>query len=154
MMDARAHGASGGPIATYGGLEPTDPRAITDALISSEVDPCITVQWSGPGGPPCTWPSHIFAFGESMGAGIVLQSAAADPRIEAVVAEAPFANVREATYDYAGLRKYPWLGKTLFVPGTCTLLYRHQKLASLPVAPLSPVTGVASPAFPVLLICD
>src|SRR5438445_6482314 len=111
MMDARAHGTSGGPIATYGWLERNDTRAIIDAQISSELEPCITVQWSGPGGPPCTMPSHIFALGESMGAGIVLQSAAPDPRIEAVVAEAPFANLREGTYDYAGLRKSPWLGK-------------------------------------------
>lgn len=42
--------------------------------------------------------------GESMDAGIALQSAGADPRIEAVVAEAPFASLREAAYDYAGLQ--------------------------------------------------
>jgi uncharacterized protein len=154
MMDARAHGASGGPMATYGWLERNDTRAIIDALISSEVDPCITVQWSGPGGPLCALPSHIFALGESMGAGIVLQSAAADPRIEAVVAEAPFANLREGTYDYAGLRKSPWLGKTLFAPFTWTLLYRDEKLAGFPVADVSPQKAVAARAFPVLLICD
>jgi hypothetical protein len=89
-----------------------------------------------------------------MGAGIVLQSAAADPRIEAVVAEASFANLREAAYDYAGLRKYPWLGKTLFAPGTWALLYRDEKLAGFPAAEVSPVKAVAARAFPVLLICD
>src|SRR5713226_3120209 len=36
MMDARAHGASGGPIATYGWLERNDTRSIIDALLSSE----------------------------------------------------------------------------------------------------------------------
>src|SRR6202045_5283353 len=36
MMDARAHGASGGPIATYGWLEPNTTRAIIDALESYE----------------------------------------------------------------------------------------------------------------------
>src|SRR6266849_1254490 len=172
MMDARAHGASGGPIATYGWLERNDTRAIIDALVSSEVrryadeqirsgkwrlfvedeaKPLEAVHFQLP--PPGT-PAHVFALGESMGAGIVLQSAAADPRIEAVVAEAPFANLREAAYDYAGLRKYPWLGKTLFAPGTWTLLYRGEKLAGLPVAEVSPVKAVASRAFPVLLICD
>jgi fermentation-respiration switch protein FrsA (DUF1100 family) len=89
-----------------------------------------------------------------MGAGIVLQSAAADPRIEAVVAEASFANLREAAYDYAGLRKYPWLGKTIFAPGTWTLLYRDEKLAGFPVAEVSPVKAVAARPFPLLLICD
>jgi len=157
MMDARAHGASGGPIATYGWLERNDTRAVIDVLFASYVDPCLSIQWSRP--PPRGYcgqgrPNHIFALGESMGAGIVLQSAAADPRIEAVVAEAPFANLREAAYDYAGLRKYPWLGKTLFAPGTWTLLYRDEKLAGFPVAEVSPVKAVASRAFPVLLICD
>ncbi len=196
MMDARAHGASGGPIATYGWLERNDTRAIIDALLLSEhvvaglappaaaVPPLVYPERSrgaypaqsqrtphASAAPPSTItpPSsftsftspasltssfHLFALGESMGAGIVLQSAAVDPRIEAVVAEAPFASVREATYDYAGLRKYPWLGKTLFAPGTWTLLYRDEKLAGFPVAEVSPVKAVASRAFPVLLICD
>src|SRR5216683_7616557 len=152
MMDARAHGASVGPIATYGWLERNDTRAIIDELVRSEVGRYADEQIR-----PGKWrvlvkdevkpleaahfqvlppgiPAHIFALGESMGAGIVLQSAAADPRIEAVVAEAPFANLREAAYDYAGLRKSPWLGKTLFSPGTWTLLYRDEKLAGFPVA--------------------
>lgn len=153
MMDARAHGASEGPIATYGWLERNDTRAAIDALIDSELNPCLSIQWLG-FGSPCPEPRHIYALGESMGAGIALQSAAADPRIEAVVAEASFANLREAAYDYAGLRKYPWLGKTLFAPGTWALLYRDEKLAGFPVAEVSPVKGVAARAFPVLLICD
>ena len=158
MMDARAHGASGGPIATYGWLERNDTRAIIDALLASERDKYISVQMTDPsfmpGFKPSASTSHLFALGESMGAGIVLQSAAADPRIEAVVAEASFANMREASYDYAGLRKYPWLGKTLFAPFSWTLFYRGEKLAGLPVAEVSPVKAVASRAFPVLLICD
>jgi alpha-beta hydrolase superfamily lysophospholipase len=153
-MDARAHGASGGPIATYGWLERDDTRATIDALLSSIRNRCLSIQWRGPGGPDCTPPKHIFALGESMGAGIALQSAAADPRIEAVVAEASFANLREAAYDYAGLRKYPWLGKTIFAPGTWTLLYRDEKLAGFPVVEVSPVKSVAARPFPVLLICD
>jgi alpha-beta hydrolase superfamily lysophospholipase len=156
MMDARSHGDSGGPIATYGWLERNDTRAIIDALLLSEhvgaglAPPASSFTSSA----SLTSSFHIFALGESMGAGIVLQSAAADPRIEAVVAEASFANLREASYDYAGLRKYPWLGKTIFAPGTWTLLYRDEKLAGFPVAEVSPVRAVASRAFPVLLICD
>jgi len=172
MMDARAHGASGGPIATYGWLERNDTHAIIDALVRSEADRHAREQirsgkWKvlvedeakpvdAPHFPvprPGT-PAHIFALGESMGAGIALQSAAADPRIEAVVAEASFANLREAAYDYAGLRKYPWLGKTIFAPGTWTLLYRDEKLAGFPAAEVSPQKAVAARAFPVLLICD
>src|SRR6266478_5263483 len=172
MMDARAHGASGGPIATYGWLERNDTRAIIDELVRSEVgrfadeqirsgkwrlEPAEDSDLQKPIHPRLPLPGaplHIFAHGESMGAGIVLQSAAADPRIEAVVAEASFANMREASYDYAGLRKYPLLGKTLFAPFGWTLLYRGEKLAGLPVAEVSPVKAAASRAFPVLLICD
>jgi len=136
LMDTRAHGESEGPIATYGWLERNDTRAILDALVASE------------------HPAHIFALGESMGAGIALQSAGVDPRIEAVVAEAPFASLREASYDYAGLQKYPLLGKTLFAPGAWVMLARGQALAGFPAADVSPEHAVAARAFPVFLICD
>jgi len=149
-MDARAHGASEGPIATYGWLERNDTRAVIDALVSSEERRYQSIQWMGPPPPPM----HIFALGESMGAGIALQSAAADPRIEAVVAEAPFASLREASYDYAGLRWSPLLGKTLFAPFSWTLLYRGESLAGFSAAGVSPEKAVAARPFPVLLICD
>jgi alpha-beta hydrolase superfamily lysophospholipase len=136
MMDQRAHGESGGAIATYGWLERQDTRAVVDALASSE------------------HPAHIFALGESMGAGIALQSAGADSRIEAVAAEAPFASLREASYDYAGFQEYPLLGKTLFAPGAWMMLYRGGKLAGFPAAGVSPEQAVATRNFPVLLICD
>jgi alpha-beta hydrolase superfamily lysophospholipase len=136
MMDARAHGTSEGPMATYGWMERHDTRAIVDALEDAE------------------HPRHLFALGESMGGGIALQSAAIDSRIEAVVAEAAFANLREASYDYAGLRKSPLLGKTLFAPGTWTMIWRAERLAGLPASEVSPQKAVASRAFPVYLICD
>jgi hypothetical protein len=136
MMDARAHGASEGPMATYGWLEREDTRAVVGALELSE------------------HPLHLFALGESMGAGIALQSAAIEPRIEAVVAEASFANLTEAAYDYAGLRRFPWLGKTLFAPGAWMMVYRGQSLAGFPAAEVSPERAVARRAFPLLLICD
>jgi alpha-beta hydrolase superfamily lysophospholipase len=160
MMDARAHGASEGPIATYGWLERNDTRAIVDALLALESDNWrIRVQFREPPNLPRITPFtppplHLFALGESMGAGIALQSAGADPRVEAVVAESSFANLQEAAYDYAGLRKSPLLGKTLLAPGTWTLLYRGEKLAGIPLAEVSPVKAVASRDFPVLLICD
>jgi len=136
MMDARTHGESGGAMATYGWLERHDTRAIVDALEASE------------------HPAHLFALGESMGAGIALQSAAVDSRIAGVVAEAPFASLREASYDYAGLQEYALLGKTLFAPGAWTMLYRGGRLAGFPASEVSPENAVASRAFPVLLICD
>ena len=136
MMDARAQGESEGPVATYGWLEGNDSRAIVDALVTTE------------------HPRHIYALGESMGAGIALQAAGADARIAAVVAEAPFASLREASYDYAGLQKYPLLGKTIFAPGAWMMLHRGQSLAGFPTANVSPELAVALRPFPVLLICD
>jgi len=136
MMDTRCHGESGGEIATYGWLERKDASAVIDALEASEM------------------PQHLFALGESMGAGIALQTAGADPRIEAVVAEASFANLQEAAYDYAGLRQFPWLGKTLLAPGAWLMVYRGGKLAGFPTSEVSPVKSVAARAFPVLIICD
>ncbi len=136
MMDSRAHGESEGPMATYGWIERNDTQAIVDALDSSE------------------HPDHLFAFGESMGAGIALQSAAIDSRIEAVVAEASFASLREASYDYAGLRWSPLLGRTLFVPFSWALLHHGESLAGFSARGVSPEDAVATRPFSVLLICD
>jgi len=158
MTDARAHGASDGPIATYGWLERNDTKSIIDALLASERERDASVQRSSPFSPgdprDATPPLHIFALGESMGAAIALQSAAVDPRIEAVVAEASFATLREASYDYAGLRKSPLLGKTLLAPFSWTLVYRGEWRAGFPASGVSPEKAVASRPFPVLIICD
>jgi uncharacterized protein len=136
MMDSRAHGASGGEMASYGWLERKDVSAAIDQLISTE------------------HPEHIFALGNSMGAGIALQAAGSDARIEAVAAEAPFANLQEAAYDYAGLQRWPLLGKTFFAPGAWVLIYRGERLAGFPASEVSPEKAVKARAFPLLLICD
>jgi uncharacterized protein len=136
MMDQRAHGASGGAMASYGWLERGDASKVIDALVQTE------------------HPAHLFALGNSMGAAIALQSAGEDARIEAVVAEAPFADLQEAAYDYAGLQRWPTLGKTLFAPGAWTVVYRGEKLAGFPAREVSSVKAVERRAFPVLLICD
>jgi alpha-beta hydrolase superfamily lysophospholipase len=176
MMDARAHGASGGDMATYGWLERRDTHDIIDALVAGEISRYTDEQiqsgkWTSKKvdnladikgseyfahqAPVYKGQSlHIFALGESMGAGIALQSAAYDPRIEAVVAEAAFASLREAAYDYAGLQKYPLLGKTFFAPGAWTMLYHGERLAGFPASEISPEKAVAARAFPILLICD
>ena len=136
MMDARAHGESGGGIATYGWLERKDARAIVDALIMMET------------------PRNVFALGSSMGAAVALQSAAIEPRIGGVVAESSFSDLREVTYDYAGLHWSPWLGKTLFRPGTWTVISTAEKEGGFAVDEVSPEKSVRARPFPVLLICD
>jgi len=135
MMDSRAQGASGGSMATYGWLERWDTKAEVTALYASE------------------HPHRLYALGESMGAAIALQSAAVEPRISAVVAEASFSNLREVTYDYAGFQMSPWIGKTLFRPATITALHVAEKEGGFRADDVSPEKAVAARSFPVLLIC-
>lgn len=134
-MDSRAHGASGGKMATYGWKERCDTVAITNALYATE-----RVR-------------HLFALGVSMGAAIALQSAAVEPRIEAVVAEDPFANLREVAYDYAGLHFSSFLGKTLFRPAVMVAMHFVKKEGDFNPDDVSPEKAVAQRPFPVLLIC-
>lgn len=85
-----------------------------------------------------------------MGAAIALQSAAFEPRIQAVATEAPFANMREVSYDYAGLDVSPTLGRTLFRPASMVALASVQKEGGFDPSEVSPEKAVAallSPSF-------
>jgi uncharacterized protein len=135
MMDSRAHGESGGEMATYGWKERYDTVSITNALYAPEKV------------------SHLYALGVSMGAAIALQSAAVEPRIEGVIAEDPFANLREVSYDYAGLHWNPWLGKTLFRPASIAGMAALAKAGDFSLDDVSPEKAVADRPFAVLLIC-
>jgi len=134
MMDARAHGESGGKIATYGFLETGDTRSIVDSLESGEA------------------PRHVFALGESMGAAVAVQAAAVDPRIEAVVAEGTFRNLKEVMYDYAGFQHCVFLGKTLFRPAVMVADYEAEHEAGFRFEDVSPEKSVTLRKFPILLI--
>jgi uncharacterized protein len=134
-MDARAHGQSGGAIATYGWKERYDTVAVTNALLATE---------------PVR---HLFAPGVSMGAAIALQSAAVEPRIEGVAAEGPFANLREVAYDYAGLDFSRLLGETLFRPAVIVAMHSIAEEGGFDPDDISPERAVAERPFPVLLIC-
>jgi uncharacterized protein len=135
MMDSRAHGRSGGDMASYGWKERYDSAAITDALYATESVP------------------HLYAHGVSMGAAIARQSAAVEPRIAAVSAEDPFANLREVTYDYAGLDMSPFIGKTLFRPASIFAMRAVARTGGFNPDEVSPEKAVAQRPFPVLLIC-
>ena len=134
MMDSRDHGKSG-DMATYGWKERYDTVAITDALYTTEKV------------------RHLYAHGVSMGAAIALQSAAVEPRLAAVSAEDPFANLREVTYDYAGLDVSPFLGKTLFRPASIFAMRAVALTGGFNPDEVSPEKAVALRPFPVLLIC-
>lgn len=136
MPDARAHGGSGGELATYGLLERNDIHHWTDFLASKEQPRC------------------IFGFGESMGAAQLLQSVDTHPNFCAVAAESSFASFREIAYDRMGqpLHLGPWVGRTFLRPLVEVAFLRARFKYHLDMEEVSPENSVASTTIPVLLI--
>lgn len=136
LPDARAHGLSGGGIATYGLLESDDIH-----------------RWAG-------WirendsPGCIFGFGESMGGAEILQALSREPGFCAVVSESSFETFREVSYARFGQPFHlgPWLGRTFFWPtDEVGFLYVRLKYGiNLDLA--SPKAAVRASVVPVLLI--
>lgn len=100
VPDARAHGQSGGNLATYGVLEAGDVRLWYDWLETNLHPRCVD------------------GYGASMGAAAVLESLATTPGYCAVVADSPFASFREVSYDRVGQGVHlgDWFGRTLGRP--------------------------------------
>ncbi len=77
LIDARGRGRSEGDLCSFGGREVGDLVHWID-LLASRVGPSI----------------RVLAWGRSMGAAIALRAAAVDPRIDALVLEAPLSRSR------------------------------------------------------------
>lgn len=136
MPDARAHGASGGDLVTYGLLESDDIHRWLDWLVQNDHPGC------------------IFGLGESMGAAELLQSLRSESRFCAVVAESSFANFREIGYDRIGqsFGTGPWLGRTLLRPILeCAFAYSAWKYR-FHFGQASPENVIAETRIPVFLI--
>ena len=136
IPDARAHGASGGALATYGLLESEDIHKWVDWLEETEHPDC------------------VFGFAESMGAAQLLQSLRSESRFCAVAAESPFSNIREIAYDRVGqfFGTGPWLGRTVLRPAVeVSFAYGRWKY-KLDLRQVSPEDAVAASTVPVLLI--
>ncbi len=136
LPDARAHGASGGPLATYGLLERNDIRQWVQFL-------AVAVR------PQC-----VYGMGESMGAAELLQSLDSGAPFCAVVAESPFSNFREIAYDRMGqpFGLGPWVGRTVLRPVVEIAFLRAQWKYKLDMGQVSPEDSVARSQVPVLLI--
>jgi hypothetical protein len=136
LPDARAHGASGGELATYGIKEAGDLRRWYDWIEQAEAPHCID------------------GLGNSMGAAQLLESLPAAPGFCAVVVESPFANFREASYDRLAERLYAgaWLGRTLLRPAVEAGLFFARWKYGLDLEQDSPQNAVAASSVPVLLI--
>jgi dipeptidyl aminopeptidase/acylaminoacyl peptidase len=97
VADSRGQGSSGGELVSYGVLEAGDVHAWADwALRTQRVE-------------------GLYGLGESMGAAVLIQSLAVEPRFRAIVAECSFSDFEEIAY------------------------YRLQQVAPLPRSTLWPV---------------
>jgi fermentation-respiration switch protein FrsA (DUF1100 family) len=136
LPDARAHGVSGGQLATYGLLERNDIHRWLEWLNSEAHPRC------------------VLGFGESLGAAELLQSLATHARFCAVAAESSFADFREIAYDRMGqpFHTGPWLGRTLFRPIVEVAFLRARWKYGLEMQQVSPEESVAASHVPVLLI--
>jgi uncharacterized protein len=136
MADSRTHGMSEGVIASYGVAESDDIRRWVDWVYRAHQPAC------------------VYGFGESMGAAILLQSLASEPRFCAVIAESAFADFREGAYDRIGgfFRTGPWLARTALRPAVESgFLYARLKYG-IDFRASSPRAAVAASHVPVLLI--
>lgn len=126
VLDARATGESGGRRGSFGGRESDDLRAWLGALT------------------PLAGPDPGFAaWGRSMGASTALKAAASDPRIAALVLEAPYGDLAPAVA--AVLRR-------LGIPGGLArlVLLRARILGGVPLdrpRPIDLAPGVHAPAL-------
>ena len=136
LPDARAHGISDGPLATYGLVERNDIHQWVD-FVSAKV------------APHC-----VYGMGESMGAAQLLQSLETGTRFCAVVAESPFSNFREIAYDRMGQPFHlgPWVGRTVLRPLVEVAFLRARWKDKLDMQQVSPEDSVARAHVPVLLI--
>jgi alpha-beta hydrolase superfamily lysophospholipase len=136
MPDARAHGISGGALATYGLLEREDIHGWFDFVSAQDHPRC------------------IFGFGESMGAAQLLQSLETHVNFCGVAVESPFADFREIAFDRMGQPFHlgPWVGRTVLRPLVEIGLLRARWKDGLDLRNASPEDAVAATTVPVLLI--
>lgn len=130
MFDFRGCGESGGDVTTIGQYEKDDLIGAVDYV----------KKMGRPG-------NHIGVVGFSMGAATTIVAAAADPRIEAVVADAPFADLRKYLSDNLSI----WSGLPSF-PFTPAILNIMPPVLGLDPAKVSPVADIKKVKAPVLLI--
>ena len=136
MPDARAHGSSGGALATFGLLERNDIASWFDFLMLQDHPRC------------------IFGLAESMGAAQLLQSLDTGTHFCAVAAESSFSTFHEIAYDRMGQPFHlgPWFGRTFLRPLVEVAFLRARWKYKLNLQEVSPEDAVAKTRVPVLLI--
>ncbi len=135
--DARAHGESGGDLATYGLRESDDIHRWIDWLEQSR--------------PKC-----VYGFGESMGAAQLLQSLQGEARFCAVIAESPFSRFNSVAYERAAsyVRMPAWFGETVLRPVVGIAIFYTRHKYGIDFSTANPADAVAQSQTPMLLIGD
>jgi fermentation-respiration switch protein FrsA (DUF1100 family) len=135
VPDSRAHGASGGAFVTYGLLEKYDTIGWTHWLRSQG---CV----------------KIYGLGESLGAAVLIQAAGLEPMFAAVVAECPYADLRElAEYRVRSMSRLPILFAAPIAKLTVTSGLFYARVADgLDLRGVSPLESIAGTSTPILLI--
>jgi uncharacterized protein len=129
LLDQRYFGESGGLATTIGLRERSDLRRAIDFLAARGFN-------------------EVGVFGFSLGGAVALLAAAEDPRIRAVAAYAPFADLRSLGYELYGwlwLLKYPFVG---LLRGWSLLFFGHD------ITTVSPERAASALSVPVLLVAS
>ncbi|HEV2987700.1 MAG TPA: alpha/beta fold hydrolase [Candidatus Angelobacter sp.] len=136
LPDARAHGESGGEIATYGLKESDDLHQWVSWLYRQDSPEC------------------VYGFGESYGAALVLQSLASETRYCAVVAEDSFSTAREMSFERISSPVHlgNWFGKTIGRPVIAVAQAYARYRYGIDLLDPSPLQAVIQSNVPVLLI--
>ena len=133
LFDLRAHGSSGGSRVSAGYFERQDVRGAVDYLLSR-----------------ADRPRAIGLMGFSMGAGIAILAAAEEPRLDALVADSPFADVSDLiAHEVARKTPFPESIAPVFIPGAGLLA---DILYSIDLGSLRPERAVQSLPYPVLVV--
>ena len=136
LPDARAHGMSGGALATFGLLERDDVAHWGEFLRAQTEAHC------------------VYGMGESMGAAQLLQSLSSGAQFCAIIAESSFSSFREIAYDRMGQPFHlgPWIGRTFLWPVIEIAFLRARWKYGLDLDNVSPEDSVARTHTSVLLI--
>ena len=135
LLDFRAHGWSGGKMATFGASEVWDVRAALD--------------WAGAQSELAGRP--VALLGESMGGSVALLVAAGDARVRAVVADSAFARFDSAVEGRVRLMVGARLTARV-VPPVRVVGERLLGTRVVDIAPEDAIARISAPHCPVLLI--
>jgi hypothetical protein len=134
--DSRAHGESGGELATYGLLEAGDVHHWVSWLIEHQ------------------HPRRVFGIGESLGGAVLIEALAVEPRFSAIVADSAFSSFERIAKDRIAERlPVPQLvGRVLASPVVWSGFLYARLRYGLDLRAASPEKVLARSTTPVLLI--